>query len=80
MILTNNEWQFLNGKRNLMLIKMYDNMFQVLHLIGLALHEQRRNIHEGNHNFDFIGKALKGTVTNPILAFKKITVVLYTEF
>lgn len=33
---------------------------RVLHLIGLALHEQRRNIHEGNHNFDFIGKALKG--------------------
>lgn len=27
MILTNIEWQFLNGKRNLMLIKMYDNMF-----------------------------------------------------
>lgn len=30
MILTNIEWQFLNGKRNLMLIKMYDNMYDVL--------------------------------------------------
>ncbi|XP_048736873.2 E3 ubiquitin-protein ligase UBR2-like isoform X4 [Ostrea edulis] len=33
---------------------------RVLHLIGLALHEQKRSIQDGNIAFDFIGKALKG--------------------
>ncbi|XP_063428523.1 E3 ubiquitin-protein ligase UBR2-like isoform X1 [Mytilus trossulus] len=32
---------------------------RVLHLIGLALHEQRRATTEGNHNFDFLARALK---------------------
>ncbi|XP_061173944.1 E3 ubiquitin-protein ligase UBR2-like isoform X1 [Saccostrea echinata] len=33
---------------------------RILHLIGLALHEQRRNIQDGHHGFDFIGKAMRG--------------------
>jgi hypothetical protein len=34
----------------------------VLHLIGLALHEQKRSIQDGSAAFDFIGNAFKGTV------------------
>lgn len=32
---------------------------QVLHLIGIALHEQKRAIEDGNHQFDFLSKACK---------------------
>lgn len=37
-------------------------LFQVLHLVGLALHEQRRAIRDGNHSFDFLSRALKGII------------------
>ena len=36
-------------------LSTYD--LQVLHLIGLALHEQKSAIEAGNHEFDFLSRA-----------------------
>jgi len=37
-------------------------MLQVLHLIGIGLHEQKRAIEEGNRHYDFLSRACKPSV------------------